>query len=207
MSALGSGLTLPFFIVYLARRAGSISGVAGLILSAVAVAGLLGNPVGGWLADRIGARRAVSSASFSPPRVRPASCWCIRRGRVRRCRPLRQRHVGTLACAGCLAGDCRQRRAAPARLRAPARHSERRLQHRCDGRGAGRRQLSLPNRVRPALPLDALSFLVFAALLTRISDFALSHPDTGSAGDSGGYRDVLRDRVFIRIVAARSCCW
>src|SRR4051812_40197832 len=59
LSALGSGLTLPFFIVYLARVRGIDLGAAGLILSAIAVAGLLCNPVGGGLADRIGARRAV----------------------------------------------------------------------------------------------------------------------------------------------------
>src|SRR5688572_8976660 len=59
ISALGSGLTLPFFLVYLHQVRGIELGVAGLILSTVAVAGLLGNPAGGWLADRIGARRTV----------------------------------------------------------------------------------------------------------------------------------------------------
>src|SRR5262249_12426955 len=59
LSAVGSGLTLPFFLVSLHRVRGIELGVAGLILATVAVAGLTGNPAGGWLADRIGPRRAV----------------------------------------------------------------------------------------------------------------------------------------------------
>src|SRR3954465_9034846 len=59
LAALSSGLTLPFFLVYLHRVRGIELGVAGLILSTVAVAGLVGNPAGGWLVDRIGPRRAV----------------------------------------------------------------------------------------------------------------------------------------------------
>src|SRR5690349_15256931 len=59
LSAVGSGLTLPFFLIYLHRVRGIELGVAGLILATVAVAGLAGNPAGGWLADRVGPRRAV----------------------------------------------------------------------------------------------------------------------------------------------------
>ncbi len=59
LSAIGSGLTLPFFLVYLHRVRGIGLGQAGLILATIAAAGLLGNPAGGWLADRIGPRRSV----------------------------------------------------------------------------------------------------------------------------------------------------
>ena len=59
LSAVGSGLTLPFFLVYLTRVRGIDVTVAGFALSTVALTGFVGNPVGGWLTDRIGARRAL----------------------------------------------------------------------------------------------------------------------------------------------------
>jgi MFS family permease len=61
LSALGSGLTLPFFLVYLHRVRGIDLGVAGLVMSAIAVAGVAGNLAGGVLTDRFGARRALVS--------------------------------------------------------------------------------------------------------------------------------------------------
>ncbi|WP_229798276.1 MFS transporter [Planomonospora parontospora] len=56
VSALGTGLTLPFFLIYLHDLRGIELATAGPILSTVAVAGLVGNPAGGLLADRFGAR-------------------------------------------------------------------------------------------------------------------------------------------------------
>src|SRR5437588_1673986 len=59
LSAIGSGLTLPFFVVYLHRVRGIELDVAGLALATIAFASLAGNPTGGFLADRLGPRRAV----------------------------------------------------------------------------------------------------------------------------------------------------
>ncbi|MGA4988020.1 MFS transporter [Nonomuraea bangladeshensis] len=56
VSALGTGLTLPFFLIYLNQVRGIELGTAGPILSTVAAMGLVGNPVGGLLTDRFGAR-------------------------------------------------------------------------------------------------------------------------------------------------------
>jgi len=56
VSALGSGLTLPFLLVYLHQVRGLGLGEAGLALTTVALAGFAGNPVGGSFADRIGGR-------------------------------------------------------------------------------------------------------------------------------------------------------
>jgi MFS family permease len=58
-SALGTGLMLPFFLVYLHLVRGIDLGLAGVALSTVAFAGLAGNPLGGWLSDRLGARTAL----------------------------------------------------------------------------------------------------------------------------------------------------
>jgi MFS family permease len=59
VSAVGSGLTLPFLLVYLHDLRGLGLGEAGLALSVVALAGLAGNPVGGSLVDRVGGRAAL----------------------------------------------------------------------------------------------------------------------------------------------------
>ncbi len=59
LSAVGSGMTLPFLLVYLSRIREIDIGVAGLAVATVALAGFVGNPLGGWLGDRIGARRAL----------------------------------------------------------------------------------------------------------------------------------------------------
>jgi MFS family permease len=59
ISAVGSGLTLPFLLVYLHDVRGLGLGEAGLALSTVALAGFAGNPVGGSLVDRVGGRAAL----------------------------------------------------------------------------------------------------------------------------------------------------
>src|SRR3954452_14669022 len=59
LSALGTGLTLPFLLVYLNQVRGIDVELAGLTLSTVALAGLAGNPVGGSLSDRVGARNTL----------------------------------------------------------------------------------------------------------------------------------------------------
>ena len=59
LSAFGTGLTLPFLLVYLSRVRGIDLAVAGLIIATIAVASLIGNPLGGALSDRVGARNAV----------------------------------------------------------------------------------------------------------------------------------------------------
>src|SRR5579859_122459 len=59
ISAIGSGLTLPCLFVYVHRVHGLSYGLAGLVVSTVALASLAGNPLGGVLADRWTPRRAL----------------------------------------------------------------------------------------------------------------------------------------------------
>src|SRR6266511_2560523 len=66
VSGIGSGLTLPFLLVYLHQVRGFGLGEAGLALSMVALAGFAGNPVGGSLVDRVGGRAAlIAGLAFS----------------------------------------------------------------------------------------------------------------------------------------------
>lgn len=59
LSALGTGLTLPFLLVYLHSVRGLDLSLAGAVAGTVGLVSLVGNPLGGWLADRIGPRPAV----------------------------------------------------------------------------------------------------------------------------------------------------
>ncbi|MFC4943033.1 MFS transporter [Pseudonocardia sp. GCM10023141] len=61
LSAVGSGMTLPFLVVYLTSVRGLSLGVAGAAAAAIAVAGLAGNPLGGLLTDRLGPAVALQS--------------------------------------------------------------------------------------------------------------------------------------------------
>lgn len=59
LSAMGTGLTLPFLILYLHRVRGFGLGLAGVVVATVALVGLVGNPLSGVLSDRLGARQTV----------------------------------------------------------------------------------------------------------------------------------------------------
>lgn len=56
---VGSGLTLPFVLVYLHRARGIGFGTVGLVLATVGLAGLACTPLVGWLTDRCGAGLAL----------------------------------------------------------------------------------------------------------------------------------------------------
>ena len=61
LSALGNGLVLPFFVVYLHQARGLPVAIAGLVLSWMGVASLLFAPVVGWLIDHFGPKPALIS--------------------------------------------------------------------------------------------------------------------------------------------------
>jgi MFS family permease len=59
LSAIGSGLTLPCLFIYAHQVRDLRDGVAGLVVATVALASLAGNPLGGAMADRWTPRRAL----------------------------------------------------------------------------------------------------------------------------------------------------
>lgn len=60
LSAIGTGLTLPFLIIYLNQARGISLSTAGAAVSVLAVAGFVGNPLGGAMADRVGAKQTLA---------------------------------------------------------------------------------------------------------------------------------------------------
>ncbi|WP_369275865.1 MFS transporter [Streptomyces sp. R11] len=59
LSAVGTGLTLPFLMVYLHTVCGFAVEVAGSVLATFGLVSLVGNPLGGWLSDRCGPQRPL----------------------------------------------------------------------------------------------------------------------------------------------------
>ena len=59
ISAVGSGLTLPLLFIYAHRIRDLSYGVSGLVVAMIALASLIGNPLGGAMADRWSPRRAL----------------------------------------------------------------------------------------------------------------------------------------------------
>lgn len=59
LSAMGNGLVLPFFVVYLHQARGLPVAIAGLVLSWMGVASLLFAPAVGWLIDHFGPKPAL----------------------------------------------------------------------------------------------------------------------------------------------------
>jgi MFS family permease len=202
LSAVGSGLTLPFFLVYLSSARGIDIGLAGLMLSTLAAAGLAGNPAGGWLVDRLDARRAVIVGLVL------AACGCAAIALV---------HVpwqGFLAAALYGLGTAVLLPAEDALL-ATVVEPERRphvfaLRHATLNAGFSVGALAAavvvatvtgPTGFVVLYLADAASFLAFAALLTTWFR-AVAPPDATrdeGACAPGSYRDVLRDPVFVRV--------
>jgi MFS family permease len=60
LASVGTGLTLPFLLIYLHRVRGIDMSEAAAALAWLAAVGLVGNPLGGWLSDRVGARRTLT---------------------------------------------------------------------------------------------------------------------------------------------------
>ena len=59
VSMVGTGLVLPFLLIYLHQVRGIALPVVGALLAGAAVAGLIVVPISGALIDRLGARRVL----------------------------------------------------------------------------------------------------------------------------------------------------
>ncbi|GIF69929.1 MFS transporter [Asanoa ishikariensis] len=197
VSALGSGLTLPFLLVYLHQVRGINLGVAGLMLSTVALAGLVGNPAGGWLADRIGARRAVIAGLA----VAAAGAGAIALVHATWHGFAATFLYGMGMAALLPAQDALLATTVDAAQRPQVfavRHATLNV-----GLSVGTVLGALivsfqtPSTFVLVFVLDAASFVAFALVLGRLRDVQSDAAEPSFA--EGSYRHVLRDRVFLRM--------
>jgi len=200
VSAVGSGLTLPFLLVYLHGVRGLGLGEAGLALSMVALAGFAGNPVGGSLVDRVGGRAALlmglvfatAGSAFLAFVTEPWQAY------------------GAAATLGFgLAVVWPARTALLASIVPPERRSSAfGLAYAAMNVGLGAGALlaalivdtSSTASFQVLYLLDAISFIAFMPFVVRLSVQATPAEQPAFA-TPGGYRSILRDRAFRRLWA------
>ena len=206
VSAVGTGLTLPFLFIYAHRVRGLSDGVAGLLVATIALASLAGNPAGGALADRWTPRRALmaglvvaaaGSAALALARTVPelfAAAGLLGLG-VSVGWPAQD---ALLASVAGLAG----------------RSAVFAVRHACLNAGLGVGALVAAAVVSVAHPAtftaiyaaDAASFLAFVPVLARLRAPAPPASQQPPAGQplparrrEAGFGQVLRDKAFVRV--------
>jgi MFS family permease len=201
LSAVGSGLTLPFLFVYLSRVRDINAGIAGLAVSTIAVAALLGNPLAGWLSDRFGARNTLALGLL----IAAAGAGFI---------VLVHAPWQALAAAGVSGfGGAVIWPSQDALLAQVVRPEQRssvfsvRFATLNAGFGIGALlaaaivDVNRPGSFTLIYLLDGLSFLAFIPILLVLLHPPPRPPASAEQGPRVGYRQVLGDRVFLRVWA------
>lgn len=199
VNAFGNGITYPFVVIYLHNVRGFSLGTAGLVLAANGAVSLLASPLAGWLSDRIGGRLTLAGALVfmaagiaSFPLVREP--W----------------HAFlAMAVVGAGNGSFWPSQSTLLAGLAPVarRHAAYALQRVSRNLGIGLGGLtggliattSDPTSFTILFLIDAATFLGFIAVLPFVPDPEL--PPVEEGGRPGRYRDVLRDRLLLGIVA------
>jgi MFS family permease len=197
LSAVGSGMTMPFFIVYLHRVRGLGLGVAGLVLATVAFASFAGNVIGGSLSDRVGSRRALMVGLGAGT---AGAAWFA----------FVQVPVAAFAAAAVIGlGASIAWPAADALLASAVAESQRSgvfaVRHATMNAGFGLGAVAAVGIVDFGSPrsfevlylVDAATFLAFLPLLAALRGVG-DRPEPAD-GSEGGYRVVFADRTFVAV--------
>ena len=198
LSAIGSGLTLPFLLVYLTRVRDIDPGVAGMAVATISLTAILGNPLAGWLSDRFGARNTLMlglliAAAGAGLIISIRTPWQAFLG------------AGVAGFGGALIMPAQD--ALLAQLVRPAQRSSVfsvRLATLNGGFGIGALiaaalvDIDRPGSFALVYLLDGLSFLAVIPIVLLLSVRRVG-PDAEASGPKPGYRQVLRDRLFVRV--------
>jgi MFS family permease len=200
LNAFGNGLAYPYLFIYLHNVRGIPLGTTGLIVATNSTVGLLAGPIAGMLVDRFGGRRILAVALAlmtlgygSYPFVHHA--W-----------------AGFVASAIAGAGNATfwpAQSSLIAGLAPPeTRHSAFAMQRIMMNLGIGLGAMSggfiavtsRPHTFTLLFLGDALTFVLYAGVLAFVPD-----PELAERGDTpgapGGYRTILRHRVFVGVLA------
>ena len=203
-SAVGSGLTLPFLFVYAHQVRHLPDAVAGLVVATIALASLAGNPIGGALADRWTPRRALMAGLA----VAAAGSAAVA---VARTAPELFAAAALLGLGVSVAWPAQD--ALLASLAGPARRSAVfAVRHATFNAGLGLGALAAAVVVSATHPAtftaiylaDAATFLAFIPVLARLRPAPPPPPQPqnsqpAAAPAKTGYRQVLRDKAFVRV--------
>jgi MFS family permease len=210
LSAIGSGMTLPYLFVYAHLVRHLSYGTAGLVVATIALASLAGNPLGGVLADRLTPRRALMAALV----VAAAGAVAL----------------AFAACAAALFGAAFvvglgasviwpvQDTLLAAVAGPTARSAVFSVRHASFNAGLGLGAIAAAAVVSVAHPAtftavylaDAASFLAFIPVLVRLRTAVEPEGESAQPGREAqpghqpkpaSYRQVLRDKTFVRVWA------
>jgi predicted MFS family arabinose efflux permease len=192
-NAFGNGVVLPFVIIYLHNVRGVSLTVAGLAAAANAGAGIVSGAAGGAFADRFGPRRILILSLLGQASV--IACFPLIR---------ESWHALALQLAmGCFSGAFWPSQSSLLTSLTPndRRHAAFAQQRVTMNLGVGLGGLaggviattSDVSTFTALFLIDALTFLAFALVLTRVPRPARVHHE----GPPGTYRAVLRNRAFV----------
>ena len=198
LSAAGSGLTLPFLLIYLHDIRGLPLSIAGLAASMIAVGSVAGNVAGGAISDHFGARNAVVlgltlAAAGAGLLALDAATWHA---------------FAATAVVGLGAGIVWPAQDALLAAVVQRRHRSSAFAVRMAtmNAGLGVGALAAATLVDPSSAhsftllyvLDAATFLAAIPLLLTLPNPALRG---ATARPPGSYRQVVRDKTFVRVWA------
>ncbi|HEY3905430.1 MAG TPA: MFS transporter [Streptosporangiaceae bacterium] len=207
ISAVGSGLTLPLLFIYAHRIRDLSYGISGLVVAMIALASLIGNPLGGAMADRWSPRRALMLGLV----INAAGAVALALARNE------AELFGATAIVGLGASIIWPAQDA---LLASLTGSDQRsavfsVRHWCLNAGLGIGSLgaaivisvSQPGTFMAVYLADAASFLIYLPILARlrVPEGEPESPGQEQAGQEqagqkqAGWRKVLRDSVLVRV--------
>jgi MFS family permease len=200
VSSVGRGLTLPFLFIYLTEVRGFTDAAAGFAIGGFGAVLLVCSPVGGTLMDRLGTRRVMLPAYF----VQAAGSAVL---------ALAEHPAAILAAIALMAAGMAPVWPGGATLLASltSEHERQRtfgLQFALLNLGIGAGGLiagAVVDTARPATfqmvyLVDAVTFLVPAAILFALRGVGHAPPPSSAGGPRGGYLTVLRNRPFRRLM-------
>jgi MFS family permease len=196
LSAVGSGMTLPFLLVYLHSIRGLSLTLAGLAVASIALVSLAGNPLGGSLADRFGPRATLVAglslaASGALLLLAVRAPWHAFAA------------TAVLGLGASIAWPAQD--ALLARVAADHRSSVFSVRHATLNAGLAIGALIAAALVSGAdagtftilYVADAMTFLAFIPILLVLK--VAPDPAHAAGSAAGGFAAVLRDRVFLRV--------
>ncbi len=202
LSALGSGLTMPFLYVYLAEVRGIPTATVGLLFAFMGLLGFVGSPIGGTLIDRFGPR-PVMIVGLTTEAFGVASLALVQNA----WHALAVATFITLGTVGLYpASTAMLTRMVPEARRQQVYGFQFMLMNAGLGIGGVVSALLVrvadPSSFERLYMIDALSYVAYIAVVVSLPrrTGALTRDEKVAEGPQPGWSTVLRDRTLVRVV-------
>lgn len=201
LSALGTGFTLPFLLIYLTKVRGLPVTTAGYAVATLGLVGLVAVPFMGSLTDRLGPWRVLLGAMVLET-LGTAGLALVDR-------PWRAFVVAAVLGAGTAAAWPAQSSLIAVLVPPERRPRVFAVQFALVNLGIGIGgavsgllvDVGRPGTFQAVYLIDAFSYVAYAAILATLRHVDRPPPPPTAEEGRGGYRDIARDRVFLRVCA------